>query len=51
MTIERVKHSGAWVIYSTVGGELITRTFYGYNKREAAALFRAEVTAMKKEIR
>lgn len=44
MTIERVSHSGAYVISQFVGegaGEyLFTRTYYGYTKREAIARFR-----------
>jgi hypothetical protein len=39
MTIERVAHSGAYVISDTVKGYLFTRTFYGYTKREAIRLF------------
>jgi ribosomal protein S19 len=44
MTIERVRHSGAYVISHFVGegaGEyLFTRTYYGYTKREAIAQFK-----------
>lgn len=44
MTIERVRHSGAYVI-SELAGEgarayLFTRTYYGYTLREAKASFR-----------
>jgi len=42
-TIERVRHSGAYVISDSIGegaGEyLFTRTYYGYTLREAKALF------------
>lgn len=44
MNIERVKHSGAIVISDFIGGRLVSRTYYGYSKREAARLFRREVS-------
>jgi len=44
MTVERVRHSGAYVISDFVGagaGEyLFTRTYYGYTLREAKAQFK-----------
>jgi len=44
MTIERVAHSGAYVISDFVGegaGEyLFTRTYYGYTLKQAKAQFR-----------
>jgi hypothetical protein len=44
MTVERMRHSGAYVISEIVGegrGEyLFTRTYYGYTLREAKAQFR-----------
>jgi hypothetical protein len=44
MTVERVRHSGAYVISHFVGegaGEyLFTRTYYGYTLREAKAQFK-----------
>lgn len=47
MTVERVAHSGAYVISQFVGegaGEyLFTRSYYGYTKREAIARFKQEV--------
>ena len=47
MTIERVRHSGAYVISQFVGegaGEyLFTRTYYGYTLREAKARFKQEI--------
>jgi ribosomal protein S19 len=47
MTIERVRHSGAYVLSDFVGegaGEyLFTRTYYGYTLREAKAQFRLAV--------
>lgn len=40
MNIER-NYSGAWVIYSSDNaGYLVTRSYWGYNKREAVRLFR-----------
>lgn len=35
-------HSGAWQISAIISGRLITRTYYGYTKREAVRLFRTE---------
>lgn len=47
MTVERVRHSGAYVISDFIGegaGEyLFTRTYYGYTLREAKAQFRLAV--------
>jgi len=44
MTIERVRHSGAYVLSDFVGegaGEyLFTRTYYGYTLRDAKAQFK-----------
>lgn len=44
MIVERVRHSGAYVLSSLVGegaGEyLFTRTYYGYTLREAKAEFK-----------
>ena len=44
MTIER-NYEGAWVVSDIVGGYLVTRRYYYYSKREALAMFRAEVLA------
>jgi hypothetical protein len=45
MTIERVRHSGAYMISQFVGegaGEyLFTRTYYGYTLKEAKELFKS----------
>ena len=43
MTIERVRHSGAYVISESVGegaGYLFTRTYYGYTLAQAKAQFK-----------
>jgi hypothetical protein len=44
MTIERVRHSGAYVLSEFVGegaGEyLFTRSYYGYTIKQAKALFK-----------
>ena len=44
MTIERVRHSGAYVLSDFVGegaGEyLFTRTYYGYTLKQAKAQFK-----------
>lgn len=42
MSIQR-NHAGAYVVSDIVGGYLVTRTYYGYTKRESIALFRAEL--------
>lgn len=47
MTIERVRHSGAYVISQFVGegaGEyLFTKTYYNYTLREAKRLFKIAI--------
>jgi hypothetical protein len=43
MTVERVRHSGAYVISELIGGAggyLFTRSYYGYTLREAKAQFK-----------
>jgi hypothetical protein len=49
MTTERL-HNGAWQVSGMVedvwGEYLLTRTYYGYTKREAVALFREECRTM-----
>jgi len=44
MTVERVRHSGAYVISELTGegagGYLFTRTYYGYTLRAAKAQFK-----------
>jgi ribosomal protein S19 len=51
MTVERVKHSGAYVLSDFVGegaGEyLFTRTYYGYTLKQAKALFKIEIREAK----
>jgi hypothetical protein len=43
MTIEK-NREGAWVIYAVGGdGYLVTRSYYGYTKRDAVRLFRAHM--------
>ena len=44
MIAER-NYEGAWVVSDIVGGYLVTRRFYYYSKREALAMFKAEVLA------
>ena len=43
MLIERVRHSGMWVISEIVKGALVTRKYLGYSRREAIQLFKREV--------
>lgn len=45
MTIER-NYQGAWVISDIIGGYRVARSYYGYTKREAVALFRADSKAV-----
>ncbi len=40
--------SGGLVLSAIVGGYLVSRQFYGYTKREALQLFRAEIKAANK---
>ena len=47
MTICKAFPSGAWQVSDIIGGYLVTRTYYGYTKREAIALFRAETKGTK----
>ena len=42
--VEIVKHSGAVIVSDIVGGYLVARTYYGYTRREAVALFRRELS-------
>jgi len=41
--VERVSHSGAWIVSDIVGGYRVARTYYGYTRRQAVALFRREM--------
>lgn len=43
MLIERVRHSGMWVISEIVKGALVTRKYLGYSRKEAIQLFRQEM--------
>jgi hypothetical protein len=44
MTVERVRHSGAYILSNLVGegagGYLFTRTYYGYTLKQAKAQFK-----------
>jgi hypothetical protein len=42
MIVDR-NYEGAWVVSDIVGGYWVSRRYYGYTKRQALALFRAEV--------
>ena len=44
MTIER-NYEGAYIVSDIVNGYRVARKYYGYSKREALAMFRAEVLA------
>lgn len=47
MTIERVRHSGAYVISALTGegynASLFTRTYYGYTLKQAKAQFKLAI--------
>lgn len=43
MTVTKLNHSGAWQISALVNNYLVTRTYYGYTKREAMAQFKFDV--------
>lgn len=43
MTCTKNKINGSWVISDIVGGYLVTRTYYGYTKKEAIQMFKNEV--------
>jgi hypothetical protein len=51
MTVERVRHSGAYIISQFIGqgaGEyLYTRTYYGYTLKQAKAQFRIAIKEAK----
>lgn len=42
MIVEK-NEEGAWVIYDSIGGYLVTRRYYFYTKREAVRLFKREM--------
>lgn len=42
MTVTKQAHSGAYVVSDLVDGYLVTRTYYGFTKREAVRMFREE---------
>lgn len=43
MTVTKQAHSGAYVVSDIIGGYLVTRTYYGFTKREAVRMFREEI--------
>ena len=42
MIVEK-NYEGAWVVSDIVNGYRVARRYYGYTKRQALAMFRAEV--------
>jgi hypothetical protein len=42
--VSRLYPSGAWEVSDIVGGYWVARTYYGYTRREAVALFRRELS-------
>jgi hypothetical protein len=43
--VSRLYPSGAWEVSDIVGGHYVRRTYYGYSRARAVALFRREVLA------
>ena len=43
--VEIVPHSGAVIVSDIVGGYRVARTYYGYTRAQAVALYRREVLA------
>lgn len=42
LSVSRAYPSGAWIVAAIVGNCRVSRTFYGYTRREAIAKFLAE---------
>lgn len=42
MIFTRLFPSGAWQVSDIINGYWVRRTYYGYSKRDAGRLFRAE---------
>ena len=42
LTVARIIPSGAWQVSAIIGGHLVTRTYYGYTRREAVMRYRQE---------
>lgn len=42
LSVSRAYPSGAWIVAAIVGSCRVSRTFYGYTRREAIAQFLAE---------
>jgi hypothetical protein len=40
--LERVHHSGAWIVSDIIGGYWVARTYYGYSGAQALRLFKDE---------
>ena len=47
MIIERVSHSGAWIVSDIVDGYRVARTYYGYTRAESLRMFKAENSGVK----
>lgn len=45
-TMERSPVTGAWRVSDIVGGYYMARTYYGYTKREALAMFNREASGV-----
>jgi len=46
MIVERVNHSGMWVISDLIGGVLVTRKYLDYSRKEAIELFKHETKGL-----
>jgi hypothetical protein len=42
MMIERVSHSGAWIVSDIIGGYRVARTYYGYTRAQALRKFKED---------
>ena len=42
--VSRLYPSGAWEVSDIVAGYWVRRTYYGYTRRQAVALFRRELS-------
>lgn len=42
MSVEKLHPSGAIRVSAIIGGYLVSRVYFGYSKRQAVAMFKAE---------
>lgn len=51
MIVERLFHSGGLEIYQEVNGELVSRRYFDYTRKESIADFRSVVRSIKRGLR